>query len=318
MFLSLLLRASYSDADKCTPDDSVTSFQFFDLAPLDDVNVRIYRHTSNKDKFYFAPLVLLDHTSSTSFRNNVTYQNEMSFYVEMWTDELHQQIADYVSDVTALSTRKNQIAILPFDQVIVQFPDSQFADYKLTSTSHSFLQTPKRLELRLVCGSLERCHQLAVEMNENPYQFAHLGFQFVFDNVKLQHQTIAITSQHIRDSRILTQLYQNYPIIGFLTSENKKLVLTEIMANVLGDVESESNSIIDPRDEMRVGKYLENLLFCGETGSTKIRYDDLGKWKTVYWRDDDTRPDLLANNLNKAYRTVKNEQREMLVTFFNS
>ena len=53
----------------------------------------------------------------------------MSFYTKMRTEELHQQIVDHIADVTGQSIRWHPVAILPFDQVTVQFSNSQLSNY---------------------------------------------------------------------------------------------------------------------------------------------------------------------------------------------
>lgn len=98
----------------------------YGTVPLGDYRLRIYRPTSPADevnKFYYAPLALMEHTSAKATRNGLTGQNEMSFKVLMWTDELQELVAGYLSNVTRWTVDPDSISVYPFDQLAIQCLD---------------------------------------------------------------------------------------------------------------------------------------------------------------------------------------------------
>ncbi len=99
------------DAHEC-PSSPV----LFDSVPLGDFRIRTYRMDDNK--FHYAPLALLDHTSFRSGKNVLTGENEMSFRVVMWNDELQEIVTEHLSNVTGTPVDSSSVSILPFEQVI--------------------------------------------------------------------------------------------------------------------------------------------------------------------------------------------------------
>ena len=59
----------------------------------DNVEIRIYSHSKNGAKFYFAPISLINDSSARSYYNQETKQAEMDLRVELWNDQVKAKVA---------------------------------------------------------------------------------------------------------------------------------------------------------------------------------------------------------------------------------
>ena len=220
---------------------------------MENTNIRIYQRVGWTNVMYFTPSVLLDHTSATSFYNEVTQQHQMSFYVEMWTEALQEHIADSLRNLTG-DAGLLRVSILPFDRVVISSSSTFLSSHRMSPTSYSFSKLPKRLELRIGCDSAAECDRLAVAMRISAHQFAHFTLHFVFDdqNVGNARHEALVESRHVMNSRIVSRLSQAKIAASTLRDDEALSLLEEVMGNVISDVDGRYNSIIDPQDTMRL------------------------------------------------------------------
>ena len=75
--------------------------------PYGTYRINIYEHAHNNmptfngpKRYFYAPIVLLDHQSAYSSYNNVTKEPEMRFRVEMWNNDVEEKIAKYINLLT--------------------------------------------------------------------------------------------------------------------------------------------------------------------------------------------------------------------------
>ena len=103
--------------------------------PYGTYRVNIYEHQNNNmpgfngtKRFFYAPIVLLDHVSAYSVYNNVTKEPEMRFRVEMWNEQVEAEVIKYISLLSGGKViNKHQVTwisynnLLEFTSVIVLF-----------------------------------------------------------------------------------------------------------------------------------------------------------------------------------------------------
>lgn len=87
--------------------------------PYQTYRINIYEHATNDlplfkglKRYFYAPIVLLDHASAYSSFNNVTREPEMRFRVEMWNDNIENEIVKYVSDFTNQTIKRKQVSCI--------------------------------------------------------------------------------------------------------------------------------------------------------------------------------------------------------------
>jgi hypothetical protein len=84
--------------------------------PYGDYRINIYEHAANKDpgfngtkRYYYAPIVLINHQSAYSSFNNVSKEPEMRFRITMWNEPVELEIVKYVSVLTQQQVNRTQV-----------------------------------------------------------------------------------------------------------------------------------------------------------------------------------------------------------------
>ncbi|XP_057374684.1 uncharacterized protein LOC130695556 isoform X2 [Daphnia carinata] len=300
----------------------------FDTVSLGDFHMRTYEKAmaSSASRFYFAPLALLEHTSASSGRNNLTGENQLVFRVEMWNDELHYIVKDHLSNITGLSMAENRVNILPFEKVSLRC--QRCSPARSDSRWRSFSQSPKHMEFRMVCTTLEECHNLREQMIHHPEQFSsHLMLFFRMEGNKdsIRRKSASVTSEHIWNGPIMLDLNRRFSNSSFalVTSHDRGRIVSETLENVLADVEisleSAEDLAIEPEDELRLRKMMENVLF--ENYIIPLEDDSESAWNSLYWDYEnvglDVRPDIMARKLNKLYQNVEEKDRKWIIEQFS-
>jgi len=88
----------------------------------DEFRINIYKHSRNnnmsgvneKKRFFYAPIVLLDHQSAYSSFNNVTNEPELRFRIEMWNKQVEEQIAKHIKILTDETILHSQVIRITF------------------------------------------------------------------------------------------------------------------------------------------------------------------------------------------------------------
>lgn len=300
---------------------------FYDTVALGDFHIRTYQWTGPSfTKFYFAPLALLDHTSASSGHNSLTGESQLLFRVDMWTDELLYLVTEYLRNVTGQPIEENKVSVLPFDKVAIRC--RQCTSARPDSHWRSFLQSPKQMEFRIVCPTLKECQRLAEQMNREPEQFSsQLALYFRLDkgfsSSSIQRKSVAITSEHIWSGQIMADLNRRFENSNFalVVLEDRSKIVSQTLENILANVEIDhpENAIIDPDDELRVRRMLENILF--ESYIIPLDEDNESAWDSLYWDHENTawsvRPDIVARKLNKVYQNAEEYERQWILRRIN-
>ena len=101
-------------------DDSWTKLQIspnsIGSMPYGDYRINIYEHSVNKEpgfngtkRYFYAPIVLINHQSACSSFNNVTKEFEMRFRIVMWNEPVELEIVKYVNILTQQSVNRTQV-----------------------------------------------------------------------------------------------------------------------------------------------------------------------------------------------------------------
>jgi hypothetical protein len=102
---------------------------------------------------------------------------------------------------------------------------------------------------------------------------------------------------------------------ALLTASDEKKLLTESTTNVLIDTFDDSD-VVSQNSESQVYKILESLLVSSRT-IIKDQSDKM--WDSVFWNEDNYRPDKTTKTLNDIYRKLdKEDQKKLINTFQNT
>lgn len=104
-----------------------------------------------------------------------------------------------------------------------------------------------------------------------------------------ERQETTIKIRNIVDGELVSQLIQKFPEASevLLTAEDEQRVLSESTTNVI--VESfDDSAVVNPNSRKEIYEILKSLLV---TSSTTINSETYKLWDSVFWNDDNYRPD---------------------------
>jgi hypothetical protein len=293
--------------------------------PYGSFRVNIYEHANNHKptttnasvkKYFYAPIALLDHRSAASFFNNVTKQPEVRFRIEMWNPKVEIKVVDYLTKFLRQPIDSHQVQVIPFDKVILA-STSPSTTFSLKSNWLPY-QLDKSLQLTLSCFHQRDCNQLAAAMRTKPQQFNDFKLLFSLSSQTSQTKQTVIRIDNIVSGQMMAQLLQKFDEStkeALLTASDEKKLLTESMTNVLVDTFDDSD-VVSQTSESQIYNMLKSLLVSSRT-TIKEQSDKM--WDSVFWNDDNYRPDKTTKTMNDIYNKLdKEDQKKLIDTFQNT
>jgi hypothetical protein len=289
--------------------------------PYGSFRVNIYEHANNhktttpptRYKYFYAPIALLDHKSAVTSFNNVTKQNEVRFRIEMWNDKVESQVVKYLTEFVGQQIQSNQVQVIPLEKVVLSStkPSSVFS---LTSDWLPY-QLHKSLQFTLSCLTQKDCDQLTADMRINPQQFDHFKLLFSLTSQTSQTKQTVIRIDNVVSGQMVSNLLQRFDQDiqqAFLTAKDEKRLLTETITNVFVET-FEDSDVISPNSELQVYNLLKNLLISSRA---VIKEQSDKMWDSVFWNEDNYRPDKTIKTLNEIFKKLDTEsQKNMAETY---
>lgn len=283
--------------------------------PYGHYRIGIYGHLKNSQqatnetkRFFYAPAAILNYTSASSVFNNVTQQTEFRFRIEMWNDLLEEEAARFTASMVGHSVYRNQISVLPMDNVRLssRVPPK---NYEIPSQWIPY-QRHQYLTFSLICQRRADCEYLAMQMRTNAQQFDHLKLFFSLSSATSEQKEMEIRIDNIARGELMAELLQRFPKVKevLLTAADEKRLMQESLTQII--VKSFDDSIIVSDDsDKEIRSILDNLL----VSSHEIIADQKDKkWESVFWNEDNFRPDKIAKTLNEFHQKLdKDDQRKM-------
>jgi len=233
----------------------------------DNYAISIYAHPNNnaqrentKKQFYYSPMAHLLHKSAEASFNNITKHHEVTFGIQMWTEEVEDQARKYTEKLVKHLIEPEKIRILPIEMVKLSISGHQSPSYQLKDQWIFYIRD-KVLSFKLTCPKSDTCQRLADEMRSSPQQFNHLfRLDFTTSAHTLKSQEITIKMGTIADGSLLSKLIQRYPEERdiFLTAEDELRLLNEAKTNIIASLGDSFH--LDSTSEEKIGDLIKTLL----------------------------------------------------------
>ncbi|XP_046456487.1 uncharacterized protein LOC124203727 [Daphnia pulex] len=284
--------------------------------------VEIYEHANNgkatttdisQKKFYYSPLALLDHKSAVSSFNKAMKQAEVRFSVEMWNDKVQNEVMKYLSEFLSQEIKYDKVRVIPLEKVILT-SNTPTSDYTLSPVWTNYDKS-KTLKLSLSCYDQKICDDLANEMRSNPKQFDHFKLLYSLSSqASNPPKKATFTIDSVTSGQLVSTLLQKFEDKKevFLTASDEKKMLTE-MANKIRMDTLDDSEIASPETESQILITLKGLLV---TSTTTIKDQGDKKWDSVFWNDDNYRPDKTTKTLNGIINKMDTETKRKLTDMF--
>ena len=299
--INLGANSSSSWANLQISPDPLSSMEFGNFL------IEIYEHANNQNattsekKYFYSPLGLLDHKSAVSRYNMVTKQPGMRFCVEMWNDKLQNEVVKHLKEIVDQEIKSNKVRVIPLDKVIVTSKIST-ADYSLSPVWKNY-DKRKTIWFSFSCNDLQVCDELANEMQSDPTQFDHLKLLYSLSSLTTyttKQTTISIES--VTSGQMVSNLLQKFKDKNevFLNDNDTMKMLAEMATNIRRET-FEDNEIGSPDTEIQIYKSLKDFLI---TSMTTITEQSDKRWDSVFWHNENYRPDKTTIILNEIINKV--------------
>jgi hypothetical protein len=284
--------------------------------------VEIYEHANNhkatttasEKKYFYSPLALLDHKSAFVTYNKFTKQTEMRFRIEMWNDKVQNEVVKHLNKSIGHEIKSNKVRIIPLEKVILASKRPTM-DYSLSPEWTNYDKS-KILWLSLSCNDQKICDELANEMRSVPKHLDHFKLLYSLSSQLSQtkHTTISIDS--VTSGQLVSNLLQKFGDKKeiFLTANDEKKMLTETVTNIRMDT-FDDYEVLSPDTESQILSILKDLLVTSRT-TIKEQRDQM--WDSVFWNDDNYRPDKTTKTLNEIINKLDTETRKKLTDMFKT
>ena len=161
----------------------------------------------------------------------------------------------------------------------------------------------KSLWFSLTCLRRDDCNQLADNMRAKPQQFGHFCLALESQTTQMVIRIDSVVSGDMVSS--LMQRYDPAQQEPLLTANDEKRLLKETMANVIVETFDKSD-VLSPNSKSQINNALKELLFSSRL---TIKEESNRMWGSVFWNDDNYRPDKTTKTLNSIYQKLDNESR---------
>jgi hypothetical protein len=282
--------------------------------------VEIYEHANNhkatttagEKKYFYSPIALLDHKSAVSSYNNVTKQPEMRFRIEMWNDKVQNEVVKHLKKIVGQEIQSDKVRVIPLEKVILT-SNTPAKDYSLSPVWTNYDKS-KTLRISLSCFEQKICDELASQMRSNPEQFDHFKLLYSLSSQTSQTKQTTISIDSVTSGQMVSTLLQKFGDKKeiFLTANDEKKMLTETATNIRMDTFDDSE-VGSPDTESQILNILKDLLV---TSRTTIKEQSDKMWDSVFWNDDNYRPDKTTKTLNEILKKLDTETQKKLADMF--
>jgi hypothetical protein len=294
--------------------DTLSSMEYgnFRIEIFEHVNNHKATTTAGEKKYFYSPLALLDHKSAVSSYNKFTKQPEMRFRIEMWNDKVQNEVVKHLNEIVGYEIKSNKVGVLPLEKVILT-SNTPTTDYSLSPEWTNYDKS-KTLWLSLSCYDRKICDELANEMRSNPKHLDHLKLLYSLSSQTSQTKQTTISIDSVTSGQMVSTLLQKFGDKKeiFLTANDEKKMLTETATNIRMDTFDDSE-VGSPDTELHILNFLKDLLVTSRTTITK-QSDKM--WDSVFWNDDNYRPDKTTKTLNEILNKLDKETQKILEDMF--
>lgn len=290
--------------------------------PYGHFSVNIYAHEDNKlnqqrgndtKKYFYAPMAQLNFKSAFSFFNSVTKRWEISLRIEMWNEAMHESALNFASSLVGFQLRSDQISILPLEKVslINRIPSISFQIVKEWIP----YRRQRFLEFSLYCDDAEECKETAFQIRNHPSQFRYFELHFSMSSQTMSRRETNIRIDNVVNGKLMTDLRQKFQNSSevFIKAEDKKQIINEAATNIFIETFDDS-AVMSPNSDQLIYRILENLL-----GSSRVIIKDQTDkmWDSVYWDNDNYRPDKCTKAINDFYLKLDKENQKKFQKAFD-
>jgi len=271
----------------------------------------------NNELFYFSPLSVLDVKSiKANINASKRQQHEVTFNIEMWNKEIQKKVEGHLKEISSNDSSKLTVHVLPYERAFLT-SSMDIDDCRLNSERKLVGQQPEFITFSLACSSNETAEEVAQKMREKPEDFAgsfalHLHLSSMVTKKKQTLITVDLESKTGIASKLLqNQKYKDVSEVLMSDDATKRILedLSKISFQTydeIGIAAGNDDRVFNPYEMLK-----EMLIVSRE----RIRRGDVA-WDSVFWEDENSRPDLVCRKVNDMEENFSSEDWNKIASSF--
>ena len=308
-------------------NSKITWFKQFQISeqpvaymPYQQFKVTIFKssdQSSLKNHFFYTPISLLNSESTFSRFDRISQNAEVHFQVEFWSKDIESCVVCYLQRVYKIDVIAFNVHLIPFDQVLL-CSETYSKNYQVISRWTPY-QLKTSMWFSILCASVTDADDLAEDIQQKPEHCSllkSLRIKFGFSALEQLHtKEILIHRENIRSSHVFQKINQEFPLANsvLLTAEDFSNLLSESVGEVINS-NFNVNEILVATSTASILSKIE-LMLCVKKMKTD---NDPSLWNSVFWLNENLRPDRAAEFINELYNELDEEAQDRLKDFFLS
>ena len=145
----------------------------------------------------------------------------------------------------------------------------------------------------------------------------HFKLLFSLTSQTSQRKETAIRIDNVVSGQMVTKLMQRYGRQNkevFLTANDEKKLLSESTSKILVETFDDSD-VVSSNSELAIYNILKDLLISSRT-TIKEQRDKM--WDSVFWNNENYRPDKASKTINELFKKKNNEHQKKLIDLYES
>ncbi|XP_055351136.1 uncharacterized protein LOC129597554 [Paramacrobiotus metropolitanus] len=256
-------------------------------------------------RFYYQPALFLDESRINVTFNYFTQQYEIRLYVLMWNQAFEEQIRRQIrQQYTATDFLLN---IIPVESIRIK-PVGLNRKYRFIDRWIPYASQPQYVIFRLICPTQPDCDEIAGNIREAPSAFIwNLRVQYSLEGQHSVGKSITVKAEHVQQTSMYAAINQKLPQKNpvYLTSDDANKLSTEIANNIQG-VEIEDEDYIAEQNAPTLMALINKAL---QFVSNNTKDFDNNTWNSVFWSDDNSRPDRVTQETNDVYSQLDEKSK---------
>ena len=286
--------------------------------PYSNAALTVYQHKIDMNRYYVAPIGIFRVDTMKIEKHPLTKVYGLKFSVVLTNSHIRNTVVQYLAlklSNCASSSSVCTVELVPTDRVRLHWSTDSGMDseYALDKAWHINTNLQDHVDFIVGCTSEHSCLELYNDTKEAPETFVKgLQLEYMTTGSEMPSRTIQLNSSYVKSHRRYTnyrQLAEQNTSMNngqiYISNHDKNELLSAIARDSLAQqIEDEGYEPDDADSQTDLVKLLNEMLISEKT--TLESHTDLA-WKSLYWHENNQRPDEAVKTLEKILAHLKNK-----------
>ncbi|XP_055357146.1 uncharacterized protein LOC129602195 isoform X2 [Paramacrobiotus metropolitanus] len=270
----------------------------------------LYQTRQDPTLYYFAPAMIFLPGSAKSVRNNVAGKFQLEFTLLLYDDSY---IAYLRTAVFKQVKVRAELRVIPIEEIRIDSVGTLSTEYEVDNNWKPYTRHPSQMTFRIFCINEDACVSAEDYATSFPRDF--VSNLVVFMSLQSQvsnSRRVTVSAEHIANSKLFTELNQRLKgkTEVYLSDDDAKQMTQEVSQNIMASEVSDAEFVSQESSPTLIG-LIEAALQMSSASSAGF---DERKWGSVFWQDDNARPDKVTSLVNEVYEKLDQETRNLIKT----